>query len=90
MEAIPGLQLVEMEESSLCCGSAGIYNVTNPDFSAKLLERKLANALETGASTIISANPGCIMQLAGGLRAKGRPVQVVHLMDLLDEAYRQA
>jgi glycolate oxidase iron-sulfur subunit len=93
LEAIPGLQLVEMEESSLCCGSAGIYNVTNPDFSQRLLERKLANALETGADVIVSANPGCIMQLAGGLRAKGakgRPVQVVHLMDLLDEAYRQA
>ncbi|HEY8741822.1 MAG TPA: heterodisulfide reductase-related iron-sulfur binding cluster [Chloroflexota bacterium] len=90
MAAIPGLRLVEMEESSLCCGSAGIYNVTNPDFSQRLLERKLANALETGADTIVSANPGCIMQVASGLRRRGSPVKVQHLMDLLDEAYGDA
>ena len=85
--AIPGLQLVEMEESSLCCGSAGIYNVTNPEMSSKLLDRKLHHALETEAAVIVSANPGCIMQLAGGLRARHSPVRVQHLMDLLDEAY---
>jgi len=90
MAAIPGLRLVEMEESSLCCGSAGIYNVTNPEFSQRLLERKLANALETGADTIISANPGCIMQVASGLRRRGSPVKIQHLMDLLDEAYGDA
>ena len=90
MAAIPGLRLIEMEESSLCCGSAGIYNVTNPDFSRRLLERKLANALATGADTIVSANPGCIMQVASGLRRQGSPVRVQHLMDLLDEAYGNA
>jgi glycolate oxidase iron-sulfur subunit len=90
MAAIPGLRLIEMEESSLCCGSAGIYNVTNPDFSQRLLERKLANALETGADTIVSANPGCIMQVTSGLQRRGSPVRVQHLMDLLDEAYGDA
>jgi glycolate oxidase iron-sulfur subunit len=90
MAAIPGLRLVEMEDSSLCCGSAGIYNVTNPDFSRQLQERKIANALATGADTIISANPGCIMQVASGLRQRGAAVRVQHLMDLLDEAYGQA
>ncbi len=87
MAAIPGLRLVEMEDSSLCCGSAGIYNVTNPDFSQRLQERKIDNALATGAGTIVSANPGCIMQVASGLRRRGAAVRVQHLMDLLDEAY---
>ena len=90
MAAIPGVCLVEMEESSVCCGSAGIYNVTNPDFSQRLLERKLAKALATSAGTIVSANPGCIMQVASGLRRRGSPVRVQHIMDLLDEAYGNA
>ncbi len=87
LRAIPELRLVEMEESALCCGSAGIYNVTNPGMSQQLAERKLRNALDTGADTIVSANPGCIMQLTGGLRQRQSPVRVQHLMDLLDEAY---
>ncbi len=87
LAAVPGLQLVEMEEASLCCGSAGIYNVTNPIMSQQLGERKLNNALATNASIIVSANPGCIMQLHGGLNARGSPVHVMHLMDLLDKAY---
>ena len=90
LAAVPGLELVEMEDSALCCGSAGIYNVTNPDFSRRLLARKLENALETGAGSIVSANPGCIMQLESGLRRRGQAVRVQHLMDLLDEAYAQA
>ncbi|MCL4545769.1 MAG: heterodisulfide reductase-related iron-sulfur binding cluster [Chloroflexi bacterium] len=87
---IPGVRLVEMEESSLCCGSAGIYNVIRPEFSRRLLERKLKNALQTEADTIISANPGCIMQVASGLREQGKHVRVLHIVDLLDEAYRSA
>jgi glycolate oxidase iron-sulfur subunit len=86
--AIPGLQLVEMREPALCCGSAGIYNITQPEMSRRLLERKLKHALATGADVTVSANPGCIMQLQAGLRAAGSSMRVAHIIDLLDEAYR--
>lgn len=87
LKAIPGLELVEMPESSLCCGSAGIYNLLQPDMSSALLTRKLDNAMRTGARTIVSANPGCMLQLVSGLRARGEDVDVVHIMTLLDSAY---
>lgn len=87
LAAIPGLTLVEMPESSMCCGSAGIYNVLQPETSATLLARKLDNAGTTGAATIVSANPGCMMQMAAGLRERGLAVEVVHIMSLLDRAY---
>ncbi|MEX1157308.1 MAG: heterodisulfide reductase-related iron-sulfur binding cluster [Thermomicrobiales bacterium] len=87
MAAIPGLTLVEMPESSLCCGSAGIYNLLQPDMSSTLLGRKLDNAAKTGAPTIVSANPGCMLQLQSGLRQRGTETNVVHIMTLLDQAY---
>ena len=87
LAAIPGLTLVEMPESSLCCGSAGIYNLLQPDMSATLLDRKLDNAAKTGATTIVSANPGCMLQLQSGLRQRAVETEVVHIMTLLDRAY---
>lgn len=87
MASIPGLTLVEMPESTMCCGSAGIYNLLQPDTSEALLARKLDNAGKTGAATIVSANPGCMMQIAAGLRKRGIDVEVVHIMTLLDRAY---
>lgn len=87
LAAIPGLTLVEMPESSLCCGSAGIYNVLRPEMSSTLLDRKLDNAAKTGAPTIVSANPGCMLQLQAGLRRRGVDTDVVHIMTLLDRAY---
>ena len=90
LQAIPGLRLVEMAESSLCCGSAGTYSVTQPEMSARLLERKLTNALATGARIIASANPGCMLQLGSGLRRRAPGVQVRHVVELLDAAYRRA
>ncbi len=90
LAAIPGLTLVEMPESSLCCGSAGIYNLLQPDMSSQLLQRKLDNAGRTGAPTIVSANPGCMLQLQSGLRQRGTDTDVVHIMTLLDQAYSQA
>ena len=88
LEAIPELRLVEMPESSLCCGSAGIYNLLQPEMSGQLLERKLDNALSTRAEMIVSANPGCMLQLAAGLSERGLDIPVVHLIELLDRAYR--
>jgi glycolate oxidase iron-sulfur subunit len=90
LAAIPGLTLVEMPESSLCCGSAGIYNLLQPDMSSTLLDRKLDNAGKTGAATIVSANPGCMLQMQSGLRQRGVETEVVHIMTLLDRAYAVA
>ncbi|HTE87291.1 MAG TPA: heterodisulfide reductase-related iron-sulfur binding cluster [Dehalococcoidia bacterium] len=88
LRAIPGVTLVEMDESALCCGSAGVYNVTEPERSRALVQRKLDHALATGAGTIVTANPGCQLQLQAGLRELGAKVAVRHIVDLLDEAYR--
>lgn len=88
LQAIPGLKLVEMREPALCCGSAGIYNLTQPEMSRRLLRRKVEHLLETQAEVVVSANPGCILQLQAGLRAAGSSMRVLHLVDLLDEAYR--
>jgi glycolate oxidase iron-sulfur subunit len=87
LAAIPGLRVVPLAEADWCCGSAGIYNVTQPDLSRKLLDRKMDHVARTGADILVTANPGCLMQLAAGVRARGLRMEVVHLIDLLDRAY---
>jgi len=84
---IPGLELVEMKDSDVCCGSAGIYNLTHPDVSIQLLDQKMANVLATGASAVVAPNPGCSMQLAYGARRRGSSMTQLHVVDLLDRAY---
>jgi glycolate oxidase iron-sulfur subunit len=86
LRRIPGVQLVEIEEAGLCCGSAGVYNVTNPTQSRQLQQRKLDNALKADPSVIVTANPGCLLQLKSGLAERGSHVQVKHLAEVLDEA----
>lgn len=89
LSKIPGLQLREMAESSLCCGSAGIYNVTQPEMATRLQRRKITNALAVDPEVVVTANPGCALQLINGLAyADRRDVRVVHLVELLDAAYR--
>ena len=90
LERVPGLRLVEMPEAMWCCGSAGIYNITQPEMSAKLLARKLANIEKTGARVVASANPGCNVQLEAGARARGLALEIVHPVTLLARAYRAA
>ncbi len=85
LRAVPGLVLREMAEPGLCCGSAGLYNLTHPHEATALRERKLAHALATGAEVIATANPGCLLHLQAGLRARGSPVRVEHVVTLLDE-----
>jgi glycolate oxidase iron-sulfur subunit len=87
LRQIPGLELVEMGDSDVCCGSAGIYNLTHFDISVELLEQKMDSVLSTGASTVVAPNPGCTMQLAYGARRRGVDLQFVHVVDLLDRAY---
>ncbi len=88
LRSIPGLELVEPAEWELCCGSAGIYNVMQPEAAEKLGKRKAANLLATGAQVIAAANPGCTMQIAAHL--DGRPIPVLHPIELLDRSLRGA
>jgi glycolate oxidase iron-sulfur subunit len=90
LRAIPGLELVELEDSDVCCGSAGIYNLTHYDLSMQILEPKLEHLAETGAEVVVAPNPGCAMQLAAGCRRRGLNVEVAHVVDLLDQAYQAA
>ena len=85
--AIPGLELVEMEASSRCCGAAGLYGSLQPEMSRALMENKVRSVLDTGADVVASANPGCMIQLQAGLLRAGSGVRVCHVVDLLDEAY---
>jgi glycolate oxidase iron-sulfur subunit len=87
LAAIPELRLVPLAEADWCCGSAGTYNVTQPELAARLGHRKAQHIVRSGAEMIITANPGCQMQIEAALRREGARVPVVHLMDLLDRAY---
>jgi glycolate oxidase iron-sulfur subunit len=84
---IPGLQLIEMQDSDVCCGSAGIYNLTHYDVSVQLLDQKMEHVIATGAEAIVAPNPGCTMQLAYGARRRGVDLKLLHVVDLLDRAY---
>jgi glycolate oxidase iron-sulfur subunit len=85
LSAIPGLELVEPAEWELCCGSAGIWNLMQPEPAAKLGARKAANLAATGAQAIAAANPGCALQIAAHLE---QPLPVLHPMTLLDHSIR--
>jgi glycolate oxidase iron-sulfur subunit len=85
--SIPGLVLREMDESSLCCGSAGIYNLTQPEMAERLGQRKVEKIAAVRAQIVATANPGCALQLANGLRAAGHAIAVKHIVELLDESY---
>lgn len=87
LTAIPGLTLVPLGEADWCCGSAGTYNVTQPDLAARLGHRKAEHVIRSGADLVVTANPGCQMQIAAALNEAGSRIAVVHLMDLLDRAY---
>lgn len=88
LKAIPGVKLIELPESNWCCGSAGVYNITQPEMAAKLLERKMGNIAKTGASCVANGNPGCSVQLEAGVRAKGVEIEIAHPITLLARAYR--
>jgi len=88
LKQLPNTRFVELAEASWCCGSAGIYSITQPEQSAKLLERKIGHIVETGASILATANPGCHLQLVNGLKARGVSLEVAHPMSLLARAYR--
>jgi glycolate oxidase iron-sulfur subunit len=84
---IPGLILREIEEPAICCGSAGVYNLTQPEMSERLKRRKTEHILAAEPEIVATANPGCAMQVASGLREAGRSIAVKHVVELLDESY---
>lgn len=88
LRVIPGLKLVELPEASWCCGSAGIYNLTQPEMAGQLLDRKIAHIKSTGVSVVATANPGCLLQLINGAKQHGLRLRVVHPVTLLAELYR--
>jgi glycolate oxidase iron-sulfur subunit len=88
LAAIPGLKFREMRSADICCGSAGIYNVVENQMSMQILASKMETVNATGAGIIATANPGCLLQLEAGVRLHGNRQRVVHVVELLDEAYR--
>lgn len=88
LRAIPGLKLIELPEANWCCGSAGIYNLTQPEMASQLLDRKIKHIKSTGATTVATGNPGCLLQLINGAAKEGLKLRVVHPITLLAEAYR--
>jgi glycolate oxidase iron-sulfur subunit len=84
---IPELRVVELNEADWCCGSAGTYNLTQPEMAGRLQARKIANIEATRADAVVTSNPGCIIQIVQGLRAKGETIEVLHIVELLDQAY---
>ena len=86
---IPGLTVRELHEADWCCGSAGTYNLTQPEMAGRLQRRKVENIRATGADAVVTANPGCIIQIQQGLEGGARPIRVLHIVELLDEAYRR-
>jgi glycolate oxidase iron-sulfur subunit len=84
---IPGVTIREFGEAAICCGSAGIYNVTQPDMSDRLKRRKVEHIVAVDPDIIATANPGCALQIASGLRDAGKSIPVKHVVELLDEAY---
>jgi glycolate oxidase iron-sulfur subunit len=89
LQQIPGLELVSFPEADWCCGSAGIYNLTQPKMSRQLLDRKMRHIAAVDPDVIASGNPGCLLQLGWGVKRAGLRAEVVHPIELLDRAYQQ-
>ena len=88
LNSIPGVDLVEMENSSRCCGAGGTYTITQRDFSLRLLDNKMGAIEKTGADVLATANPGCVLQLGYGAQRHQTSIDVRYVTDLLEEAYR--
>jgi glycolate oxidase iron-sulfur subunit len=87
LSSIPAIELLPLKDADQCCGSAGIYNLVEPETSSLVLDAKLANIAETGAAFIATGNPGCMMQIGAGLLRNGSKARTIHPVDLLDASY---
>jgi len=85
IQSVPGVELVNLPESEWCCGSAGIYNITHYDMAMRVLKRKMDHIETTGADILLTANPGCLLQLRYGVNERGLPMEVKHVVELLDD-----
>ncbi|MDH5589637.1 MAG: heterodisulfide reductase-related iron-sulfur binding cluster [Gemmatimonadota bacterium] len=90
LAAIPGLEVRVVADADECCGGAGIYGITHPELGAAIGGDKVASVRESGCEVVSTPNPGCMMQIGGGLRLAGEPLPVLHPLELLDESYRRA
>lgn len=88
LNQIPGLEFKELKESDMCCGSAGIYNLVQPEMSAKLLKRKVLNIKEINPDILTAANPGCLLQITSGLKEQGINIETAHPIELLDKSLK--
>ena len=87
IRAMPGVELVEMRHPEICCGAAGLYSTLEPSMSTRILREKTDDVLGTRAEIVVTANPGCQMQLSAGIRSRGSAMRVEHVAELLVSAY---
>jgi glycolate oxidase iron-sulfur subunit len=90
LATVPGLTVLEVPDAAVCCGSAGIYNLVQPQPARELGERKAEHVLSTGAEALVSSNPGCLLQIQASLEKLGRPLPAFHMVELLDASIRNA
>jgi glycolate oxidase iron-sulfur subunit len=90
LATVPGLEVLEVPEAAICCGSAGIYNLVEPEAAEQLGQRKAEHVLSTGARAVVSSNPGCLLQIRAALERARRPLPVFHMVELLDASMRNA
>ena len=83
VKTVAGENFIELPESDVCCGSAGSYNLTEPEMAARLQQRKIDNIISTGADVVVTSNPGCLLQIQSGLKKAGAKVRVIHIADFL-------
>ena len=88
LRTIPGLELCEIPEADICCGSAGVYNLVEPHTAVELGDRKASHILTTRADAVVSSNPGCLLQIASRLEQAGQPTRPYHLVELLDASIK--
>jgi len=86
LNAIAGLEVIELPEAEICCGSAGIFNLVEPETASQLADRKAQHIIDSAAQALVSANPGCLLHIASGLRRAGHPLPVFHLIEFIDTA----
>ncbi|MER3445948.1 MAG: 4Fe-4S ferredoxin [Candidatus Dadabacteria bacterium] len=90
IRSIPGVELVEMESSNRCCGSAGIYNITHPEMSQVILDEKIEKIKKTGVDVVVAPNPGCMIQIKSGIKKHKLKMEVLHIVELIDWAYKNS
>ena len=88
LNTIPQLEIAEIAETAICCGSAGIYNLVEPETARELGDRKVQNCIATGADIVVSSNPGCLLQISAGLKRAGKNIPVLHMIQLVDASIR--